>query len=147
MFKELLHVIYGYFKDGLLMVDQLSAAKHQREIVAAIKSYDPDRIKDNEQAQVVFNKVIESGRYKSAFDHAVGSPFMCLALQYAYKDQIISSSEYCLARRCVTSYLGGLDDSTSLACKLRQNNLAYSFDARLHIYKNWAQRPQFKESV
>lgn len=84
--------------------------------------------------QETFNKVIEHEIYDENL------PLMCYALREANKLGVISDSEYSLAQAEILGYLKGFG---SLGGLLNHKNLDYKFEARLAIYKDWANKPKY----
>lgn len=85
--------------------------------------------------QKTFDKVIDGGFYSP------DNYYMCFALDGAKKCGAISSREHLAAEKQVSRYLGGW---CSLEGALRKNGLPNSYDDRLKIYRDWANRPKLK---
>lgn len=86
--------------------------------------------------QETFDKVINAGIYAS---NSIG--LMCYALLEAACDGVISKEEMKAAKAEIKEYLGA---NGSLGGKLLFNNMPYTFEHRLAIYKDWANRPVLK---
>ena len=86
--------------------------------------------------QEVFDKVIEA-KYYSEFN---GVPLMCHALKNAARDGVISLEEFVEANKEIRNYLGGFG---SLGGLLDNKNQPWEYSARLAIYQNWANKPNF----
>lgn len=84
--------------------------------------------------QEVFDKVIAAGYYEK-------QRLMCFALRAALDEYLISEEEFKQATTEIKGYLGAWG---SLGGMLLRTNLDPSFEARLAIYKNWANRPVIK---
>lgn len=85
--------------------------------------------------QKIFDKVIESGHYRSKFG------LMCLSLQEARYCDAINKKQKEIAKQSIKEYLGFYP---TLVMALRGNNLDASFASRLAIYKDWANRPKLE---
>jgi hypothetical protein len=86
--------------------------------------------------QDVFNKVIDS-KYYSEYNGVV---LMCHALKNAAREGAITAEEFILATKEIRTYLGGFG---SLGGLLDNKNQPWHFTARLAIYENWANKPNF----
>jgi hypothetical protein len=99
--------------------------------------------KSEVDVQEVFHKVIEVGFY--AKDGA--EDLMCLALDDAVFRKVISRKQCLSSLQQIKDYIG---DMIFLDDVLHDNNLPSDFNARLSIYRDWANRPklkQFEESL
>ncbi len=67
------------------------------------------------------------------------SSYMCVALEIAYHNKIISDRERVLAKREINIYI---NDHYSLKEKLILNGLPHEFIDRKVIYSNWNNKPQ-----
>lgn len=90
--------------------------------------------------QEILDIVINHGYYKSYFEIARASPYMCLALYEAALDGVITTSEEQLAEAAICEYLeptgrGSLEEA------LIHSWLPNDFERRLRLYRNWADRP------
>lgn len=65
---------------------------------------------------------------------------MCVALDYAVLGGVITESEEYMASSAIYEYLEPTWCS-SLEEALRQSDLPSNFERRLHLYRNWADRP------
>lgn len=93
--------------------------------------------------QEIFDIVINHGYYKSHFEIRRTSPYMCVALYAAALGGVITESEERKAYLAIYEYL----DPTwcvSLEDALQQSDLPNSFTRRLHLYRNWADRPNLR---
>ncbi len=91
--------------------------------------------------QEVFNIVIDKGYYAECILVSPGkSYFMCIALTLAYDNGHITTKEYNTALAEIDAYI---DSPTTSVLKnyLIERDLYYSFNDRLAIYKDWANRP------
>lgn len=90
--------------------------------------------------QEIFNEVIECGYYTenrlSDFH-----PYMCGSILDAYNHNIISKTERKKALAAIREYMK-FGSSGYLAICLKDYGLPYSFKDRLHLYKNWKDRPK-----
>lgn len=86
--------------------------------------------------QDVFNKVI-ADRYYSEYNGVV---LMCHALKNAAQDGVITAEEFTVANKEIRTYLGGFG---SLGGLLDNKNQPWHFTARLAIYENWENKPNF----
>jgi hypothetical protein len=88
--------------------------------------------------QAVFNIVIDKGHYGTGALHR--SDFMCIALKLAYDNGHITTKDYNTALAEIDTYI---DSPTTSVLKnyLIERDLYYSFNDRLAIYRDWANRP------
>ncbi len=86
--------------------------------------------------QEVFNIVIDNGYYGTGASHR--SDFMCIALSSAYTNKVITKDELAKATDEIDDYLNGV---LLLRSYLRDRDLPHSFNDRLAIYRDWANRP------
>lgn len=86
--------------------------------------------------QDVFDKVI-AAKYYSEYNGVV---LMCEALKNAARDGSINLEEFKLAKDEIRAYLGGFG---SLGGLLDDKGQAWQFNARLAIYENWTNKPNF----
>lgn len=105
----------------------------------------------NRPIQEVFDAVINAGVYYPtstgrAECGAYRSEFMCNALNNAsgsFGAELITDAEYAAAIAEINAYIetyGPVVEHT-LGCALRGRGLPHDFEARLAIYKDWANRP------
>lgn len=97
--------------------------------------------------QEIFNVVIDN-KYFRPFDEVVlnvkrASVLMCRSLLLALFDDLISFEEYKKAVDDIELYLGTILPKKHSILKhlLEDLNRPSSFKDRLHIYRNWADRP------
>lgn len=91
--------------------------------------------KEPRSVQEIFDAVIDKGFYTERED------YMCLCLQGAYSEGVISKKEMRKAGRSIKSYLGRYP---ALESMLLDHGFPRKFSDRLYIYRNWANRPRFK---
>ena len=89
---------------------------------------------DGEKLQNIFNRVIV-GDYYTPNDCYL----MCWALTEAKNDFLIEEEEYLFARQKIKEYL---KDFATLQSALLTNNIPWTYNCRLDIYKDWKNRPQ-----
>lgn len=85
--------------------------------------------------QKIFYKVIEGGHYTSRCD------LMCISLIAAGYCDVINKEQKEIARQSIKEYLGFYG---TLSAALIDSNLDSSFQHRLAIYKDWANRPKLE---
>lgn len=88
--------------------------------------------------QEIFNRVIAAGHYSDW--NGNGRPLMCPALTEAANCGVITLAESIAAKQEIDKYLCGFG---SLGGMLHNKNRDYLFEARLAIYKDWANKPAF----
>jgi len=84
--------------------------------------------------QEIFDLVIDQGFYTTET-----SMYMCWALDKALRLGDITKEEHCIATKEIEDYLDGW---FTFQTALRESGLPRSFQNRLAIYRNWANRPQ-----
>lgn len=93
--------------------------------------------------QRILNKVIAKGYYAHNQNPRT-SPYMCIALQYACTDQVITKQECKYAKQLIQDYLGD-------AISLRDQRMLYGLPVchinLLATYKNWDKRPAFEIDI
>ena len=90
--------------------------------------------------QDIFNTVINHGYFKSYFSIHKCSEYMCLALDFAQIDGVITPAEADIARLAIEEYLD-ISGCISLTLALQESQLPNGFERRLRIYRDWANRP------
>lgn len=90
--------------------------------------------------QEILDIVINHGYYKSHFEIRRTSPYMCVALDTAAMDGVITASEAYIAALAILEYLEPTR-CVSLEDALQQSDLPHNFERRLRLYRNWAVRP------
>lgn len=92
--------------------------------------------------QEIFDVVIDKGYY--GFPGGESS-CMCLALNSAMSDNIITDVEYKKAMQSIRNYMLGYQGI--LRRLLRHNDLPCEHQDRLAIYRNWSKRPKIKIGI
>lgn len=90
-------------------------------------------VKRDLPVQDVFNIAIDSGVYSEETD-----TFMCVSLRDCYCYDLITRKELDKSLQEIREYL---QDIYTLKNALIQNGLSWSFEHRLAIYRDWANRP------
>ena len=90
--------------------------------------------------QEIFNIVINHGHFKSHFEIARTSPYMCISLDIAALHGVITKPEAHMATSAINEYLEPTGWG-SLEATLQQSDLPNNFERRLRLYRNWADRP------
>lgn len=91
--------------------------------------------------QAVFDKVIAAGYYgtpRKGAAHII-STYMCISLEHARNNGVISWVECRLAKIAISEYL--TEQFSALSTALAFNNHSPDFVTRYGIYKDWANRP------
>ncbi len=91
--------------------------------------------------QAVFDKVINAGYYgrpRHGNEHVMSS-FMCISLDRARNNGLITWDECTLAKTAISGYL--TECFSSLTNALAYNRHPFNITARLAIYRDWANRP------
>lgn len=112
--------------------------------VVLLRMYD---IKTARTTQEVFNIILDSGMYVSKPDYVEvdeTSMFMCHCILYARDLNLITSIE---EKQTIASIAEYIKDRPrmSLAEKLKKNNLPNSYQDRLAIYRDWANKPKLED--
>lgn len=96
---------------------------------------------EHRDVQAVFDTVIDAGYYGELQPLVSGrvSPYMCIALNYARDDGVITWDECTLAKTEISNYLP--ECVSKLVTALAMNNLPHCFTSRLALYRDWANRP------
>lgn len=106
--------------------------------------------------QQIFNAVIAAGYYSehevydageiSAYGPGDKRDFMCGALRIALHFGVISAGKYVLAKKAVSLYMDQ-SDRAYLESALKEAGMPSSFEYRLALYKDWANRPNLNPKV
>lgn len=86
-------------------------------------------------AQKTFDKVIDGGFYNPY------TPYMCFALDDAMDRGAISGRECAAAKKRIRGYLGRWGFLDRVLC---ESKLPHSYEDKLKIYRDWANRPKLK---
>ena len=84
--------------------------------------------------QEILNAVIASGHYRKESP----APEMCISLINAWKDRVITHTEYKQAFIEIQDYIRGF---AFLSTALAANDLHADRPSRLALYKDWENRP------
>ena len=94
---------------------------------------------EDRQVQELFTLMLDSGYYEGTVDNTSG-PFMCIAINHAVRDRLISTTERWKTRKAIREYLG--EDVGTLSRYLRESGLPYGPDACRAVYEDWENRPK-----
>ena len=96
--------------------------------------------------QEILDIVIIHGYFNSHFEVHRTSPYMCIALDCAAVNGVITRSEGHMAATAILEYLRPTGRA-SLDSALQQSYLPNNFERRLRLYRNWADRPTLTPKV
>lgn len=105
--------------------------------------------------QEIFNVAIDAGVYYPHYGGtaecgAYRSEFMCNALHSisgSFGVELITDAEYEYAVAEIQAYIREYtEDDCTLCMILKEQGKPYNFEARLAIYKDWANRPRWEHT-
>lgn len=119
---------------------------------------------DHHVAQAVFNTMLDGGRYCPGIRRVRDLPYgssilMCTAIHYARVAGVITPADADEAIACISEYMVelafGQDASeqdarmargTTMLCAMAQRGVSNTPQDRIHLYRNWLERPRYKEA-
>ncbi|MGL4517043.1 MAG: hypothetical protein ACRCUH_10190 [Shewanella sp.] len=93
------------------------------------------------EIQNILDRVIDGGYYTGLSVQDVSSQYMCLALKYAARADVIAEDEYVNARKLIEEYLPTNIKNSTLRGALIEIGQPSCHADRLRIYRDWANRP------
>jgi len=87
----------------------------------------------------LFTLMLDNGYYDDTVDGTSG-PFMCIAINHAVRDRLVSTTERWKTRAAIREYIG--EDVGTLSRYLHESGLPNGPDALRAVYEDWENRPK-----